>query len=43
MHIDEALAVKEGEQHLFGLARLDLSLYWARLSLLNPLLGLILL
>ncbi len=40
MHIDEALAVEEGEQHLFGSARLDLGLYWARLSLLNPLLGL---
>jgi hypothetical protein len=40
MCIDEALAVKEGEQHLFGSARLDLGLYWAWLSLLNPLLGL---
>ncbi len=40
MRIDEALAVKEGEQNLFGSARPDLGLYWAQLSLLNPLLGL---
>ncbi len=40
MRIDEALAVEEGEQHLFCSARLDLGLYWARLTLLNPLLGL---
>ncbi len=43
MLIDEALAVEEGEQHLFCSARLDLGLYWARLTLLNPLLGLFLL
>ncbi len=40
MRIDEALAVEEGEQHLFGSACLDLGLYWARLTLLNSLLGL---
>ncbi len=38
VHIDEALAVEEGEQYLFGPARLDLSLYWARLPLQEPLL-----
>ncbi len=30
VRVDKALA----EQHLFGLAGLDLSLYWARLTLL---------
>jgi hypothetical protein len=40
VRIDEALAFKKGKQHLFGSASLDLGLYWARLSLLNPLLGL---
>jgi hypothetical protein len=38
--IDEALAVEEGEQHLFCSARLHLGLYWARLTLLYELLGL---
>ncbi len=42
MHIDKALAVEEGEQHLFALASLDLCLDWARQSLLDPLLGLLL-
>ncbi len=41
MQVDEALAVEEGEQHLFGPAGIDLSLYWARLTLLNPMLGLL--
>jgi hypothetical protein len=40
MRIDEALAVEEGEQHLFCTACLDFGLHWARLTLLNPLLGL---
>ncbi len=40
VHIDEAFADEKGEQHLFGSASLDLGLDWARLSLLNPLLGL---
>jgi hypothetical protein len=37
VRVDEALV----EQHLFGLAGLDLSLYWARLTLLYPLLELV--
>jgi hypothetical protein len=40
VQMDEALAIEEGEQHLFGSARLDLGLYWAWLPLLDPLLGL---
>jgi hypothetical protein len=36
--VDEAVAVKESEQHLFGLAGMDLVLYWARLPFLDPLL-----
>ncbi len=40
VRIDEALAVEEGKQHLFCSARLHLGLYWARLTLLYPLLGL---
>ncbi len=42
MSIDEALAVEEGEQQLFASASLDLCLDWARQSLLDPLLGLLL-
>ncbi len=38
--IDEALSVKQCQQHLFAMAGMDLGLYWARLSLLNSLLGL---
>ncbi len=42
MLVDKALAVEEGEQHLFGPASLDLSLYWTQLTpLLYPLLGLL--
>jgi hypothetical protein len=37
--IDDALAVKECQQHLFGLAGMDLGLYWAGQALLYPLLG----
>ncbi len=34
--IDEALAVKECQQRLFGSAGMDLGIYWAWLPLLYP-------
>ncbi len=40
--IDEALAVKECQQRLFGSAGMDLGIYWAWLPLLYPRLGLFL-
>ncbi len=38
--VHEALIVQKGQQYWFGLANMDLGLDWARLPLLNPLLGL---
>ncbi len=41
VRVDEALAIKEGKQHLLVQRALTLALYWTQLPLLDPMLGLL--